>query len=65
MPHYMYVAVNEDNRISVFTVDPDGGGITHQHDVEVAGGPFTLAISPTASPLLRHQGNPRVDQLSD
>ena len=26
MPYYMYVAVNEDNKISVFTVDPQSGG---------------------------------------
>ena len=46
MPYYMYVAVQEDNKISVFTVDPDTGGLAHQHDVSVPGGPFTLAISP-------------------
>ena len=51
MPYYMYVAVNEDNRISVFTVDPDGGGVTHQHDVPVDGGPFTLAVSPDRNHL--------------
>ena len=51
MPYYMYVAVNEDNKISVFTVDPDGGGLTHRHDVAVEGGPFTLAISPDRNHL--------------
>ncbi len=45
MSYYMYVAVQEDNRISVFTVDPQTGGLTHQDDVPVPGGPFTLAIS--------------------
>ena len=35
MPYYMYVAVNEDNKISVFTVDPESGSLTHQHDVAV------------------------------
>ena len=51
MPYYMYVAVNEDNKISVFTVDPQAGGVTHQHDVSVPGGPFTLAISPDRNHL--------------
>ena len=51
MPYYMYVAVNEDNRISVFGVDPEGGGLTHKHDVAVDGGPFTLAISPDRNHL--------------
>ena len=45
MSYYMYVAVQEDNKISVFTVDPQTGGLTHQDDVPVPGGPFTLAIS--------------------
>ena len=51
MPHYMYVAVNEDNKISAFTVDPESGGLTHQRDVAVPGGPFTLAISPDRNHL--------------
>ena len=51
MPYYMYVAVNEDNKISVFTVDPESGGLTHQRDVAVPGGPFTLAISPDRNHL--------------
>ena len=51
MPYYMYVAVNEDNKISVSTVDPESGGLTHQHGVAVPGGPFTLAISPDRNHL--------------
>ena len=46
MPYYMYVAVQGDNKISVFTIDPDSGGMTLQSDVAVDGGPFTMAISP-------------------
>ena len=46
MPYYMYVAVQGDNKVSVFTIDPDTGGLTLQHDVAVDGGPFTMAISP-------------------
>ena len=46
MPYYMYVAVQGDNKISVFTIDPDTGGMTLQTDVAVDGGPFTMAISP-------------------
>ena len=51
MPYYMYVAVNEDNKISVFTVDPESGGLTHRHDVAAPGGPFTLAVSPDRNHL--------------
>ena len=46
MPYYMYVALQEDDKISVFTVDPESGKLTPQVDVPVAGGPFTLSISP-------------------
>ncbi len=46
MPYYMYVALQEDNKISVFTIDPQTGSLTPQVDVPVPGGPFNLAISP-------------------
>ena len=46
MPHFMYVAVQEDDKILVFSVDSQTGKLTPRADVAVAGGPFTLAISP-------------------
>ena len=46
MPYYMYVALQEDDKISVFTIDAQTGKITPQVDVSLPGGPFTLAISP-------------------
>ena len=46
MPYHMYVALQEDNKISVFTVDSDSGKLTPQLEVSAPGGPFTLAISP-------------------
>ena len=46
MPCYMYVALQEDDKISVFTIDPQTGRLTSQVEVSVPGGPFTLAISP-------------------
>ena len=46
MAHYMYVAVQEDNKASIFTVDPQTGSMTPQGDVAVPGGPFTMVISP-------------------
>ena len=46
MPYYMYVALQEDNKIAVFTIDPQTGKLTPQVEVSVAGGPFTMAISP-------------------
>ncbi len=46
MPYYMYVALQEDDKIAVFTIDPQTGTLTPQGEVSVPGGPFTLAISP-------------------
>lgn len=46
MPYYMYVALQEDDKISVLTIDPQTGKLTPQVEVSVPGGPFTLAISP-------------------
>ena len=42
----MYVALQEEDKISVFTIDPQTGKLTPQAEVSVPGGPFTLAISP-------------------
>src|SRR5467141_888522 len=42
----MYVALQEDNKLSVLTIDPHTGTLTPQGEVSVPGGPFTLAISP-------------------
>src|SRR5262249_61397933 len=46
MPYYMYVALQEDDKIAVLTIDPHTGALTPQGEVSVPGGPFTLAISP-------------------
>ena len=47
MTHYMYIAIQEDDKIATFTVDPDTGALSHQRDLAVSGGPFTMAVSPT------------------
>ena len=46
MAYFMYVALQEDDKISVFTIDPESGKLNGQHEVSISGGPFTLAISP-------------------
>ena len=46
MPYYMYVALQGDDKISVFTMDSQSGKLTAQSEVSVPGRPFTLAISP-------------------
>ena len=46
MPHYVYVAAQDDNKIGCYTMDADTGALTHQADVDMPGGPSLLAISP-------------------
>ena len=46
MAYYMYVALQEDNKILVQTIEPQTGKLTPQAEVSVPGGPFTMAISP-------------------
>ena len=66
MSYYMYVAVQEDNKISVFTVDPQTGGLTHQDDVPVPG--RALYPSDQSRPqlsLCRLPGTRSVNQFPD
>ena len=46
MPYYMYVALQEDDKILVHTIEPQTGKLTPQAEVSIPGGPFTMAISP-------------------
>ena len=46
MPHYVYVAAQDDNKVGCYTMNADTGALTHQADVEFPGGPSLLAISP-------------------
>src|SRR5919199_4291162 len=46
MPYYMYVSLQDDDKIAVFTMDAGTGTLTPQGEVPVAGGPSPLAISP-------------------
>ena len=46
MPYYMYVALQEDDKILVHTIELQTGKLTPQAEVSIPGGPFTMAISP-------------------
>lgn len=46
MPYYMYVSISEEDRISVFTVDPETGNLKSQGNVTVPGRPAPLTIDP-------------------
>jgi 6-phosphogluconolactonase len=47
----LYVGLQDDNRIVLFAVDRDTGGLTRRADVAAAGGPSVTAISPNRGTL--------------
>ena len=51
MPNYVYVAAVDDNKISIFALDSQTGGLTLKDTVAVPGGPSPLAISPNRQVL--------------
>ena len=46
MQYYMYVSLQDDDKISIFNVDGETGKLRPREDVEVIGGPAPLAIDP-------------------
>ncbi len=61
MPYYMYVALQDDNKVSVFTMDAENGKLTPKVDVPVPGGPSLLAISPNRKVLyIGHRAVPEI-----
>ena len=46
MPHYVYVAAQDDNKVGIYTMDSNSGALSHQSDAPMPGGPSLLAISP-------------------
>jgi 6-phosphogluconolactonase len=62
MTRYMYVASQDDNHISVFTMDGESGHLTRQAEVPMPGGPSLLAISPNRQAL--YVGHRQVPEIS-
>jgi 6-phosphogluconolactonase len=46
MPTYMYVSLQDDDMIRVFTMDAETGHLTPKGEVPVSGGPSPMTISP-------------------
>jgi 6-phosphogluconolactonase len=71
MPDMLYVGLQDDNRIAVFALDQDNGGLTKRADVIAAGGPSVMAISPDRNTLyVGHRARPsitsyRIDPATD
>ncbi len=51
MTTYVYVAAQDDDKITIFTMDEDSGALTAQAEVATAGGPSLLALSHDRSTL--------------
>jgi 6-phosphogluconolactonase len=64
MPHFLYVSLQDDNKILVFAIDAETGGLTPQAEVPVAGGPAVLAIGNDRRVLyVGHRGEPRISSF--
>ena len=57
MPYYMYVSLQDDDKIATFTMDADTGKLTHKGDTAVPDGPGSLAISPDRQVLYASHRN--------
>lgn len=51
MPNYMYVSLQDDDKVLVLTMDAGTGKLTPKGEVPVSGGPSPLAISPDQKAL--------------
>jgi 6-phosphogluconolactonase len=51
MPYYVYVSLQDDDKILVFTMDSESGKLMPKAEVAVTGGPSSLAISPDRNAL--------------
>ena len=65
MPYYMYVSLQDDDKIVVFTMDAGTGKLTPKGEVPVSGGPSPLTMSPDRKVLyVGHRTVPGISSLS-
>ncbi len=62
MPNYMYVSLQDDDKILVFAMDAGTGKLTPKGEVPVPGGPSPLTISPDRKVL--YVGHRNVPEIS-
>jgi 6-phosphogluconolactonase len=64
MPYYMYVSLQDDDKILVFTEDAETGKLTLKGEMPVSGGPSPLAISPDGKVLfVGHRNVPEISSF--
>ena len=70
VPTYVYVSLQEDNKILVYTMDAESGKLTRKSEVAVDGGPAAMTINPNRSTIfvgrrgLQDIASFRVDQTN-
>src|SRR5918999_5200075 len=57
MPYYMYVSLQDDDKIATYTMDSDTGKLMPKGETPVEGGPSSLAISPDRQVLYASHRN--------
>lgn len=62
MATYVYVAAQDDNKVSIFTMDEASGALTIAGEEPVSGGPSLLAISPDRQTL--YAGHREVPEIT-
>ncbi len=62
MATYVYVAAQDDNKVSIFTMDEANGALTIAGEEAVSGGPSLLAISPDRQTL--YAGHREVPEIT-
>jgi 6-phosphogluconolactonase len=64
MSYSVYVCLQDEDKISVFSLDGSTGQLTPQAEVPVAGGPSVLATSPDRRALyVGHRGSPAISSF--
>ena len=64
MPYYMYVSLQDDDKILRFTMDAGTGKLTPKGEVPVAGGPSPLTMSPDRKVLyVGHRNVPGISSF--
>jgi 6-phosphogluconolactonase len=61
MPDMLYVGLQDDDKIAVFALDANNGGLTKRADVAAADSPSVVAISPDRNTLyIGYRGQPSI-----
>ena len=64
MPYYMYISLQDDDKILMLTMDAETGHLTPHGEVPVAGGPSLLTISPDQKVLyVGHRNVPKISSF--